>query len=49
MKKEHVCTLNSKKLKISHIFSYRKYPNLARTQVEIISDPNYLVCILFER
>ena len=28
---------------------YRKYPNLVRTQVEIISDPNYLVPILFER
>ena len=28
---------------------YRKYPNLVRTQVEIISDPNYLVRILFER
>ena len=28
---------------------YRKYPNLVRTQVEIISDPNYSVRILFER
>ena len=28
---------------------YRKYSNLVRTQVEIISDPNYLVRILFER
>ena len=28
---------------------YLKYPNLVRTQVEIISDPNYLVRILFER
>ena len=28
---------------------YRKYPNLVRTQVELISDPNYLVRILFER
>ena len=28
---------------------YRKYPNLVRTQVEIISDLNYLVRILFER
>ena len=28
---------------------YRKYPNLVRTQVDIISDPNYLVRILFER
>ena len=26
-----------------------EYPNLVRTQVEIISDPNYLVRILFER
>ena len=32
-----------------HHCIYRKYPNLVRTQVEIISDPNYLVCILFER
>ena len=29
--------------------TYRKYPNLVRTQVEIISNPNYLVSILFER
>ena len=28
---------------------YRKYPNLVRTQVEIISDSNYLVRILFVR
>ena len=28
---------------------YRKYPNLVRTQAEIIFDPNYLVRILFER
>ena len=28
--------------------SYRKYPNLVCTQAEIISDPNYLVRILFE-
>ena len=28
---------------------YRKYPNLVHTQVEIISDPNYLERILFER
>ena len=28
---------------------YRKYPNLVHTQDEIISDLNYLVCILFER
>ena len=27
---------------------YHKYPNLVRTQVEIISDPNYLVRILFK-
>ena len=32
------------------IFSvYHKHPNLVRNQVEIISDPNYLVRILFER
>ena len=29
--------------------TYRKCHNLVRTQVEIISDPNYLVRILFER
>ena len=36
---------------LSHMmfFAYRKYPNLVRTQVEIICDPNYLVCTLFER
>ena len=28
---------------------YHKYANLVRTQVQIISDPNYLVRILFER
>ena len=27
----------------------RKYPNLVRTQFEIIFDPKYLVRILFER
>ena len=27
---------------------YRKYPNLVRTQVEIISNPNYLVRILWK-
>ena len=27
---------------------YHEYPNLLRTQVEVISDLNYLVCILFE-
>ena len=30
-------------------FDYRKYPNLVRTQNEIISDPNYLVRIFLER
>ena len=31
------------------IFSvYRKHPNLVRNQVEIISDPNYLVRILWK-
>ena len=29
--------------------SYRNYPNLVRTQVEIISGSNYLVRIVFER
>ena len=29
--------------------SYCKYPNLVRTQVEIISDLNYLVRFLFDR
>ena len=28
---------------------YRKYSNLVRTQGEIISDPNYLVGIVFKR
>ena len=28
--------------------NYRKYPNLVRTQVETISDPNYLVRIFCE-
>ena len=32
-----------------YLFYYHKYPDLVRTQVEIISDPNYLVRILFER
>ena len=31
------------------LVDYRKCTNLVRTQVEIISDPNYLVRILFER
>ena len=30
------------------VLLYRKYSNLVHTQVEIISDPNYLVRILFE-
>ena len=29
--------------------AYRKYPNLVRTQVEVISDPINLVRILSER
>ena len=29
--------------------NYRKYPNLVRTQFEIISDPYYLGRILFKR
>ena len=28
---------------------YRKYPNLVRTQMKIISDPNYLVRIFIGR
>ena len=28
---------------------YRKYPNLVRTQVEIISDPDYLKRIVFDK
>ena len=28
---------------------FMAHPNLVRTQAEIISDPNYLVGILFER
>ena len=31
------------------LFGYRKYPNLVLTQVETISDPNYLVHKLYER
>ena len=31
------------------VTDYRKYPNLVRAQVQMISDPNYLVRILFER
>ena len=31
------------------IIIYSKHPNFVRTQVEITSDPNYLVLILFER
>ena len=35
--------------KVNNMYQrYRKYPNLMRTQVEIISDPNCLVRILFE-
>ena len=29
--------------------SFSAHPNLVRTQIEIISDPNYLVRILFEK
>ena len=38
-----------KRRKIGLTMNYRKCPNLVLTQVEIISDPNYLVRILFER
>ena len=31
------------------VITSRKYPNLVRTQVDIISNPNYLMGILFER
>ena len=31
------------------VITYRKYPNLVGTQVHIISNPNYLMRILFER
>ena len=39
----------SNKTEILNVFfKYHKYPNLVRTQAEIISKPNYLVRILFE-
>ena len=51
-----LCNTSTKSINIKYIFStstnsyyYRKYPNLVRTQVDIISDPNYLVRILLER
>ena len=31
------------------VIDHRKYANLVRLQVEIISDPNHLARILFER
>ena len=31
------------------VANYRKYSNLVRTQVEVISDHNHFVRILFER
>ena len=36
-------------LKYFLLYSYRKYPYLVLTQIEIISNANYLVRILFER
>ena len=37
-------------MRFTHLHRYyRKYPNLLRTQTEIISHPNYSVHILFER
>ena len=44
-----ILVIKKTSMKILQIGLYRKYPNLVRTQVEIISDPNYLVRILFER
>ena len=41
--------IGAKNIFAVHAKYYRKYPNLVRIQVEIISDPNYLMCILFER
>ena len=44
-----ILVIKKTSMKILQIGLYRKYPNLVRTQVEIISDPNYLVRILFEK
>ena len=51
---KYVCLLNQRiwnpwKKRSETDLMYCKYSNLAPTQVEIISDPNYLVRILFER
>ena len=42
-------SINSNEGSIGKRNCYRKYPNLVRTDVEIISDPNYLVHTFFER
>ena len=47
-RKKFACHLNTSQ-GINGRNKYRKYPNLVHTQAEIISDPNYLVRILFER
>ena len=51
-KKERLAnwTINKQKqLNFLFCFINRKYHNSVRTQVEIIFDPNYLVCTLFEK
>ena len=47
-RKKFACHLNTSQ-GINDRNKYRKYPNLVRTQAEIISDSNYLVHILFEK
>ena len=42
-------SINSNEGSIGKRNCYRKYPNLVRTYVEIVSDPNYLVRTFFER
>ena len=44
-----ILAIKKTSMKTLQIELYRKYPNLVRTRAEIISDPNYLVHILFER
>ena len=43
-----VWQLKKTSVKTFRIRLYHKYPNLVHTQIKIISNPNYLVCILFE-
>ena len=38
-----ILAIKKTSMKTLQIGLYRKYPNLVRIQVEIISDPNYLV------